>query len=264
MNSRLSPISGKTILVTRAAEQASDFCDRLVQVGAIPIVFPALEIGPPSSWQALDRSIANLSEVDWLILTSANGVDAFFSRLAIADRGLPDLKGIKIAVVGKKTAKILSDRGVNPDFIPPNFVADALIEYFPESVVGQTLLFPRVETGGRDVLVQQLAERGAQVIEVAAYESRCPEQIAPDALDALQRHAVEIVTFASSKTVKNFCQLIDRVEGISLDGVCIASIGPQTSQTCQQLLGRVDVEAKEYTLDGLFQALLAIDHQSRS
>jgi uroporphyrinogen-III synthase len=259
MNSRLSPLAGKTILVTRAAEQASDFGDRLVQAGATPIVFPALEIGPPSSWLALDRSIANLSEVDWLILTSANGVDAFFSRLATGERGLSDLKGIKIAVVGKKTAKSLSDRGVNPDFIPPNFVADALIEHFPESVAGQTILFPRVETGGRDVLVQQLAARDAIVLEVAAYESRCPQQIAPDALEVLQRHAVDIVTFASSKTVKNFCQLIDRVGGISLNGVCIASIGPQTSQTCQQLLGRVDVEAKEYTLDGLYQALLAIE-----
>jgi uroporphyrinogen-III synthase len=249
-------LTGKTILVTRSTEQSSEFSDRLTQAGATVLSFPALEIGPPSSWQALDESIDRLDEFDWLILTSANGVSSLVDRLLSVGKDRQNLAKVKIAVVGKKTAQILEQHKVKPDFIPPDFVADSLVEHFPESVTGRKILFPRVETGGREVLVKQLVERGAEVVEVAAYESRCPKMIPPEALDALLRQAVDMITFASSKTVKNFDQLLKETKDISLDGICFASIGPQTSQTCRDLLGRVDVEAAEYTMDGLYQALL--------
>lgn len=250
------PLEGKTILVTRSAGQSSDFSDRLLQQGAKAIEMPALEIVPPSSWAELDRAIAELDRFDWLILSSANGVNYFCDRLLELGKDLRDLASVKIAVVGKKTAKVLKKRHLNADFIPPDFVADSLIEHFPEDLNGKTVLFPRVESGGRQALMREFTQRGADVIQVPAYESRCPDAIAPDALAALQRRQVDAVAFASSKTVKNFCQLIDKTHGISLDGVCIASIGPQTSQSCQSEIGRVDIEASEYTLDGLTQALL--------
>jgi uroporphyrinogen III methyltransferase/synthase len=252
------PLAGKTILVTRSVGQSSQFSARLQQAGANTIEMPALEIGPPSSWEALDNAIANLSDFDWLILTSTNGIDYFFERLAAQGKDARALAGVKIAVVGEKTAQSLKQRCLQPDFIPPNFVADSLVEHFPEFLAGKKVLFPRVETGGREVLVKELTAKGAEVIEVAAYESRCPEQICPAALDALQLHAVDIITFASSKTVQNFYQLLEANGGANLDGVCIASIGPQTSKTCISLLGRVDVEAEEYTLDGLLQSLIEI------
>jgi uroporphyrinogen III methyltransferase / synthase len=256
MTTNKRQLTGKTILVTRSTQQSGEFCDRLTEAGATILSFPTLEIGPPSSWQALDESIDRLDEFDWLILTSANGVSSFFDRLRVGGKDRQHLAKVKIAVVGKKTAQFLEQHRVKPDFIPPNFVADALVEHFPEAVAGRKILFPRVETGGREVLVKQLAERGAEVVEVAAYESCCPKTIPPEALDALQRQAVNIVTFASSKTVKNFYQLLQEAGDISLERVCIASIGPQTSQTCRDLLGRMDVEAAEYTMDGLYQALL--------
>lgn len=261
MTTDKKPLTGKTILVTRSTEQSSEFSDRLTQAGATAISFPTLEIGPPSSWQALDNSIDLLQEFDWLILTSANGVTAFFDRLLACGKTLQDLATVKIAVVGKKTAQILEQQGVKPDFIPPAFVADALVEHFPEAVAGRKILFPRVETGGREVLVKQLVERGADVVEVAAYESRCPKTMTVEALDALQRQAVDVVTFASSKTVKNFCQLT-QAQGISVARICVASIGPQTSHTCRELLGRVDVEATEYTMDGLYRAVLELKNSS--
>ncbi len=252
------PLAGKTILVTRSVGQSSQFSARLQQAGANTIEMPTLEIGPPSSWEALDNAITNLSDFGWLILTSTNGIDYFFERLAAQGKDARALAGVKIAVVGDKTAQSLKQRCLQPDFIPPNFVADSLVEHFPELLAGKKVLFPRVETGGREVLVKELTAKGAEVIEVAAYESRCPEQICPAALAALQLHAVDIITFASSKTVQNFYQLLEAKGGANLDGVCIASIGPQTSKTCVSLLGRVDVEAEEYTLDGLFQSLIGI------
>ena len=250
------PMFGKTILVTRATGQASEFCDRLQQQGATVIEMPTLEIVPPSNWEALDNAIAQLTDYSWLILTSTNGVDYFFERLEAQNKDARALAGVKIAVVGKKTAQSLKQRGINPDFIPPDFVADSLVENFPENLFEKKVLFPRVETGGREVLVSELRALGAEVVEVAAYQSRCPKAISPQALQALQQQQVDIITFASSKTVQHFCQLVGAIDKLSLQNVCIASIGPQTSKTCQELLGRVDVEASEYTLDGLLEAIL--------
>jgi uroporphyrinogen III methyltransferase / synthase len=254
------PLTGKTILVTRSVGQSSQFSDRLTSFGAKVIEMPALEIGPPSSWVGLDRAINNLSEFHWLILTSTNGVDYFFDRLKVQGKDSRALAGVKIAVVGEKTAQSLQQQGLQPDFIPPNFVADSLVATFPEALQGKKLLFPRVESGGREVLVKELTAKGAEVIEVAAYQSCCPSSIAPAAEFALKNGEVDVITFASSKTVQFFCQLVDSMftsnVANALRGVCIASIGPQTSKTCHAFLGRVDVEAEEYTLDGLSQVLI--------
>lgn len=254
-------LEGKTILVTRAAGQSSQFTKLLHHQGATVMEMPALEIGPPSSWAALDEAIAQLHHFNWLILTSTNGVDYFFERLAVQSSGNTMLKGIKIAVVGQKTAARLRHYGVEPDFIPPDFVADALVQTFPEHPLsGITVLFPRVETGGRDVLVQAFTANGAIVTEVAAYQSCCAQSMPLEVLTALQNGTIEIITFASSKTVHCFAQLLssasNRLSPQSLPSrICIASIGPQTSAACIQQLGRVDVEAEEYTLEGLTQAI---------
>ncbi|MBW4646617.1 MAG: uroporphyrinogen-III C-methyltransferase [Goleter apudmare HA4340-LM2] len=249
------PLAGKTILVTRSVGQSSHFSDRLAALGATIIEMPTLEITPPSSWSALDHAIANLSDFHWLILTSTNGVDYFFARLKAQGKDSRALAGVKIAVVGEKTAQSLKQHSLQPDFIPPNFVADSLVANFPEALLGKKLLFPRVESGGREVLVKEFTAKGAEVIEVAAYQSGCPNTIPEAAELALQNRAIDIITFASSKTVQFFCQLTSNIPSC-LEGVCIASIGPQTSKTCRDLIGRVDVEAEEYTLEGLTQAII--------
>jgi uroporphyrinogen III methyltransferase / synthase len=262
------PLAGKTILVTRSLGQSSQFSHRLTASGATVIEMPTLEIGPPSSWEALDNAIAYLSDFNWLILTSTNAIDYFFERLTSQGKDVRALAGVKIAVVGEKTAQHLKQRCIQPDFIPPNFVADSLVENFPDELSGKKVLFPRVESGGREVLVKELTAKGAEVIEIAAYQSCCPSSISPAAELAIQNHALDVITFASSKTVQFFCQLTASkfsqnsdgnqlsVVANYLNGVCIASIGPQTSKTCHTLFGRVDVEAEEYTLDGLTQALI--------
>ena len=257
------PLTGKTVLVTRAAEQSSKFTTLLQKQGAIVLEMPALTITEPSSWQDLDKAIANLASFDWLILTSANGVNYFLSRLKALGKDIRTLARIKIAVVGKKTAAVLQEYNLQADFIPPDYVADSLIESFPENLAQQKILFPRVETGGRDVLVRELKAQGAELVEVAAYQSRCPKTIEPQIWQALQQKQIDIITFASSKTVRNFVQLvtakIDKMTDINilLQGIAIASIGPQTSQTCHDLLDRVDIEATQYTLEGLTEAIIS-------
>ncbi|XHX80023.1 MAG: uroporphyrinogen-III C-methyltransferase [Stenomitos frigidus ULC029] len=254
------PLAGKTVLVTRSATQSGQFMARLQRDGATVVEMPALEIVPPSSWEAIDKALARLSDFDWLLLTSANSVDYFFERLATQIRDLRALTALKIAVIGDKTALKLEQHGLKPDFVPPEFVADSLADHFPGSLQGARVLFPRVESGGRDALVKDFVSRGAVVTEVAAYQSRCPDAIAPEALTALQTRTVNVITFASAKTVKHFCQLLEQSQVDNswqswLAGVCIASIGPQTTKACTSLLGRVDAEAQSYTLDGLAEAI---------
>jgi uroporphyrinogen III methyltransferase / synthase len=263
------PLLGQTILVTRAATQSGQFSDRLQALGARVLEMAALEIVAPSSWQSLDEAIAQFHTFDWLILTSANGVEFFFTRLQALGKDARALSTVKVAVVGRKTAEALKQQGITPDFIPPNYIADALVEHFPggPNLQGLNCLFPRVESGGREVLTTQLTVQGARVVEVAAYQSQCPKTVNPRVSQALQEQQIDIITFASSKTVEHFCQLLqqatqhpnDSLTGdwqVYLKSLKIASIGPQTSQSCQRLLGRVDLEAKEFTLDGLTQVLI--------
>ena len=204
------PLTGKTILVTRAAEQSSKFTVLLQQQGATVVEMPALSITPPSDWSALDQAIANLQQFQWLILTSANGVNYFFDRLDHLGYDTRALGNTKIAVVGRKTAAVLKTKKLNADFIPPNYVADSMVENFPEVLTGQKLLFPRVETGGRAILVKELTRQGAEVVEVAAYQSQCPLQMDTTVWQALKQGQIEVITFASSKTVKNFSRLLQQ------------------------------------------------------
>jgi uroporphyrinogen-III synthase len=248
----------KMILVTRAMEQSSRFVDLLTQVGFAVVEMPALEIRPPSTWAPLDAEIARLVHFDWLVLTSANAVNYFLARVAHW-QATADLAHLKLAVVGQKTAAVLKQHGWSPDYVPPDYLADALVAHFPVPVEGLKLLFPRVESGGRDVLVQAMTAAGAAVTEVPAYESGCPQQADPAAIAALRQSRVQAITFSSSKTVRHGCHLLEKGLGATwreyLVGVAIASIGPQTSATCHELLGRVDIEASEYTLEGLTQAI---------
>ncbi|MDS3862464.1 uroporphyrinogen-III synthase [Thermosynechococcaceae cyanobacterium BACA0444] len=252
------PLADQSILVTRAATQAPTFSQALRQAGATVWEMPTLEIGPPSSWDALDHALDILDSFDWLILTSTNGVEAVWSRMRGLGIDPAKLTPLKIAVVGQKTAQSLQAYGRTPDFIPPQFIADALVEHFPESMTGLKILFPRVETGGREMLVQAMTDAGAKIVEVAAYESRCPHQIAPEIAELLQAKTLTMITFTSGKTVQHFCQLVGGVEIAQalLERVKLASIGPQTSQACRKYFGRVEIEAAEHTLEGLVRAIL--------
>ncbi len=257
------PLAGKIILITRAAGQAGEFRDLLTAQGARVLEMPTLEIQPPRSWQPLDDAIAQLESFDWLILTSSNAVTAFCDRLRAQQRDLRALAGLKIAVVGQKTAHCLADHYLLADFIPPDYIADALVAHFPESPAGQRCLFPRVESGGRDVLIRDLTAQGATVIAVPAYESGLPTHIPAAVTQALQTAALEVITFTSSKTVRHFNHLAATALALPLPelqrhlaSVTLAAIGPQTAATCRETWQRLEIEAEEYTLEGLTAAIV--------
>ena len=249
-------LSGRTVVVTRAAEQQGEGRKLLEALGARVLDLPALVIGPPDQWGPLDDALADLESFHWLVFSSANGVQAVEDRLHRQGRSLARRpQSLKIASVGRKTARLLSELGTEVDFIPPDFVADSLIEHFPVSGWGLNMLLPRVQSGGRTVLADAFGEAGVRVVEVAAYESRCPDGMPEATAAALCAGDVDAIAFSSGKTVQHTAQLLAQQFGNQwrdqLLGIKLISIGPQTSRHCLDCFGRVDGEADPHDLDGL-------------
>lgn len=253
------PLSGMRVLVTRAAEQSNHFVSLLEQVGATALSMSCLCISPPSSYAKLDEAISNLHQFNWLVFTSTNGIDYFMKRLNSLGFNPRQLTKIKIAVVGQKTAERLGEYGLNPDFLPPEFVSDSLITSFPnrDNLQGTKILYPQLEVGGRENIVEELTLLGAEIQAVPTYQSGCATEIPANINSAFREDQIHVVTFASPKTVGCFYQLIKSINAESaLENICIASIGPVTSEACRNILKRVDVEANPYTLDGLTTAIV--------
>jgi uroporphyrinogen-III synthase len=253
------PLQGRRIGVTRAESQLGEAQRLFAASGASVVDLPALVVTPPDEWGPLDDALAELESFHWLVFSSANGVEAVQQRLQRRGSSLAARpRSLKIAAVGRKTAALLEELGAPADFVPPAFVADSLIEHFPVSGWGLRLLLPRVQSGGRTLLAEAFAAAGARVVEVAAYETRCPDGLPSAAVAALEHGELDAITFSSGKTVRHTAALLEAAFGAAwrqrLARVQIVSIGPQTSARCQELLGRVDAEADPYDLQGLVAA----------
>ena len=255
------PLEGKTVVVTRAEGQRGESRELLVKLGASVLDLPALVIGPPDDWRPLDEALDELESFHWLIFSSANGVKAVEERLQKKKLSLSNHpKSLKFAVVGRKTAQSLQEYGVVPDFIPPEYVADSLINNFPVSGAGLKILLPRVQSGGRTILAESFSSSGAQVIQVSAYESCCPKTIPEKTINAFQNSEVDAITFTSGKTVLHTAKLLNDYFGNQLHKkltkVKFISIGPQTSLICRKYFKRVSQEAGKHDINGLIDACI--------
>ncbi|HUQ94153.1 MAG TPA: uroporphyrinogen-III C-methyltransferase [Bryobacteraceae bacterium] len=239
------PLFGQRIVVTRAREQASELSDRLRALGADAIEFPVIAIHPPSDPAPLDEALAHLSEYDWLIFTSVNGVRHFLDRLDSSPHDLRSLRA-RLCAIGPATRHALESVHLKVDLMPPAYVAESLVEAFaPFDLHSKRILLPRAAVA-RDVVPRELAARGAVVDVVEAYRTLVPQR--PGLLDQKPHW----ITFTSSSTVKNFLAIAGPE---ILEGVRIASIGPITSDTVHMHGLKVTVEAAEHTIQGVLDAL---------
>ncbi|HDM75933.1 MAG TPA: uroporphyrinogen-III C-methyltransferase [Deltaproteobacteria bacterium] len=251
------PLFGRTILVTRAREQASEFVQMLEEHGARCLVFPTIKVIPPSSWEELDTAIRNLDTYQWLIFTSVNGVRFFFNRLFELGRDVRDLKGIKLCAIGPKTAEKISNYGLALDFVPPEYRAEAIVEGLgKENISGKRILLPRAAVA-REILPQKLKELGAIIDVVEAYRTVLPEEIDKDVKEAVNAGSVDCITFTSSSTVRNFAKFFssDDLRKSGSD-IFIACIGPITADTARELGFNVNIIPQEYTLDALTESIV--------
>ena len=244
------PLFGRRVVVTRAREQVSALRARLVELGAEVIELPAIEVEP------LEFEVPSLADYAWLVVTSANGVEAFFTRGLLA-RGLDAraLAGVKVAAIGPGTAAALTGHGVHADLVPERFVAEALVDAFPVAGAdanANRVLLARAEQA-RDVLPEGLERKGYAVDIVSVYRTITAEPD-PDELERVRAGEFDAVTFTSSSTVERFCRLVGPIAGEH----AIVSIGPVTSATAAAAGLRVDREADPHDIDGLVAAVVGL------
>ena len=248
------PLHGKRVLVTRARAQASALADLLSREGAEPVEVPAIRISPLADDSPLRQRVQQLDSYQWVVFTSVNGVEAFWDALDREDRDARAFAGVKVAAIGPATAEALLHRGLRADAVPQEYVAEALVTELRGRVKqGDRVLLPRAE-GSRPVLVDDLESLGASVDEVAAYGTVVPEESQENALGLLAGGQIDAVTLTSSSTIRNLVQLL-KDDTRLLDQATIACIGPVTAATAKELGLRVDVQATEYTIPGLVEAL---------
>ena len=250
------PLSGRTVVVTRAAAQAQRFTELLQAAGARVIEAPAIVIAPPASWEPLDTALAALDTFTWVVFTSTNGVLMVDRRLASLGLAWTALSGRRVAAIGPATADALREHGVRVDVVPAEYRAEGLVSRL-RAVLGASdrVLLPRAAQT-RDVLVTELRGLGVHVTEVAAYATRKADGGAPRLADALAAGSIDAVTFTSSSTARNFAEAFTEAERRAWRGrVAVASIGPITAATAAEYGLTTDVMPSEYTIPALARAL---------
>jgi uroporphyrinogen-III synthase len=249
------PLSGMRVLVGRARHQASALSGELRKLGATVIEIPFIEIRKARSFERLDLALLNLANYDWLVLTSVNGVEAMWERLRKLRLEKTDFKHLRIAAIGPATKKAIEGRGVQVNVVPKEYVAESVVRSLRSRVKGKRVLLVRAKVA-RDVIPRELRKAGAQVDVVEAYETVIPPSSRIRLRRALtnQRRRPHVITFTSSSTVRNFVALMGSPDK-KLDGIQLASIGPITSSTLRELKLRVDIQAKEFTIPGLVEAI---------
>jgi uroporphyrinogen III methyltransferase/synthase len=254
------PLFGKRIVVTRSREQASELVRQFSELGADVLEIPTIRIRPPKSLAPLREAVESIGVYDWLVFTSPNGVEAFAAEFLRAHRDLRELGPVKIASIGAATTEKLAALHLEVDLQPGEFTSDALLAEFKKSVSCENLkmLLPRADIAD-EKLSRGLEDLGAIVDDLDAYRTL------PDTDDRnghrarLIEEGADIVTFTSSSTVNNFCDLLN-VPALrkKFPSMRFISIGPQTTAAAKARGLEIAAEAKQHTIPGLLETVLRL------
>lgn len=255
------PLFGRRIVVTRSRAQARELVDKVLELGADVLEFPTIRIEPAVDTEPLRQAIGRLQEYDWIIFTSVNGVVCFFDSIYASEVDARALAGVKVCAIGPATTDKLREFGILPDLAPPRFVAEAIIESLgkTDNLDGKRVLLPRADIARTD-LVEALKTMGAAVDDITVYRTVVEDGPKDDVIEALEQDSVDWITFTSSSTVRNFLAHICAKQ-LAGKKVRLASIGPITSATIKEAGLKVAVEAAEFTIPGLLNAICEAEHQ---
>jgi uroporphyrinogen III methyltransferase/synthase len=250
------PLEGRTIVVTRASEQAQKFVELLAAAGARVLQAPTIVIEPPPSWAPLDEALAGIATYTWAVFTSVNGVSMVDRRLRQRGLGWTGFGRLKVAAIGPATAEALGEHGIRPAVVPDEYRAEGLVERLRGALgAADRVLLPRAAQT-RDLLVRELSRLGATVTEVPAYTTRPVDTSAARLREALAAGTVDAVTFTSSSTARNFAELFTAEERRAwFAGLTVASIGPITAATAAEYGLATHVMPREYTIPALARAI---------
>ena len=253
------PLVGRRVLVTRPRHQAGDFVRKLELEGAVPEVLPAVDIVPLDDYSAVDDALGRLVGFDWLVFTSANGVDAFFGRLDVLGRDARALGRCRVAAIGPATAAALAGVRVKADLVPAEYRSEGLAAALAPYVAGKRVLLARADRG-RDVLPVELQRAGADIEQVTVYRQTDGLADAPAVFDRLRTAEIGYVTLTSPNVARVLLSRLDAPTQarVRSGSVRLATISPVTSAAVHELGFPVAAEATEYTTDGLLAALIAL------
>jgi len=246
------PLSGKRIVVTRTRKQASALSNKLRALGAQVIELPTIRIEPPTDLREFAELVQDAHVYDWIVFTSANGVEAFFQIFFKLYDDAREIGGARIAAIGPATAQRVRDFHLHVDLQPEEFIAEAVAKEFQKqgNLENLRILVVRAERA-RDVLPNQLSTAGAIVDEAFAYRTVPETRDTTGARRGLANEGADLITFTSSSTVENFLAL-----GLPWPkGMRVASIGPITSKTARDHGLKIDIEARRHDIDGLVEAI---------
>lgn len=251
------PLDGWRVLITRASKQADGLAEPLRELGAHVIEVPTIEIEPPRSYAPLDQALRQIDQYDWLVLTSVNGAEALFDRLKRLKLSKARLKHLQIAAIGPATQKAIESQGLKVQVTPEKYIAESVVEALRDRTKGKRLLLVRARIA-RDVLPNELKKSAAVVDVIEAYETKVPAgaQQKLEKIFSAKAGRPNVITFTSSSTVNNFLGLLGDNPEKLLQGVHMASIGPVTSGTLKKAGFKPSIEAQEYTMKGLVQAIV--------
>jgi uroporphyrinogen III methyltransferase/synthase len=245
-------------VVTRRAEQAGSFAQRLTELGADVLEVPTIKITRPKETDAIVDALLELNSYDWLVFTSVNGVTAFFDIFFRRFQDLRDIGGVRIAAVGPATAAKLRELHLQVDLTPDEFVGKKIAAAFQkfQTIENLKICLLRAEVANPD-LPKALEELGAIVDDIAVYATVAETEDPAGAGATLLESGADWITFTSSSTVEHFHVRFDLPElQKKFPQLRLASIGPETSKTLRALGLEPAIEAKEHTTDGLLAALL--------
>ncbi|MGH7907331.1 MAG: uroporphyrinogen-III synthase [Candidatus Binataceae bacterium] len=246
------PLRGRRIVVTRAEAPAQEFAESMRALGAEVLAFPTIEIVPPGSYAILDDAISRLESFEWLIFTSATGVDAFAARMKSRGHAIREIADAKVAAIGPATADRLHHYGVTAALVPSEYRAEAIaVAIGDDRIRDARFLIPRAQAA-RQALPELLAAKGArEVIAAPAYQTIVPRNFDASPMRAmLKAGAIDLVTFTSSSTVENFCAMAGRPESVKA-----AVIGPITAETARRYGFAVVIAPPDYTVASLTKAI---------
>jgi uroporphyrinogen III methyltransferase/synthase len=250
------PLFGRRIVVTRPRAQASGFVELLEEHGAEVMLFPTIETVPVESYEQLDGALADLSAYHWLIFTSVNGVKYFFARLRTRQQDIRSLAKVRIAAIGPETARAVEAFHLRVDAIPEEYRAEALVLVLG-NVSEQRILLPRA-AAAREVLPRELRALGAHVDEIPIYQTIRPQNGKMTELRTLLKAGkIDLVTFTSSSTVRNFVALFPEDNASVLLGKGrVGCIGPITADTAREFGLAVAVQPETYTIPAFAEAIV--------
>ena len=250
-------LKNKTILVTRQAEQSSEFIAEVERRGGRVVVFPTIMITDPDSWIDCDRALAAILTYDGLIFTSTNGVEKFFERSKARGVNTELFGRLAVYAVGEKTRKEIERRGLRVAFVPDHYSAAALAEYFATAGVREKkFLFPRGNLPGTNI-VDQLSQLGASVNPVVVYKTtEADGSGSEEIMRQLTAGQIDVVTFASPSAAQNFVKMSSGEEVARIhEHTKIAVIGPSTAEAARSLGLPVDIVATTSTANGLVESI---------